>query len=523
MLVRFFKRHLFGKYILATLILGVLGNALILGFYYQYRQKSLGELQSAELAIVGNRLAIPAANLVDQGNLQRSRELLSLFAAYPHVVCSDLFLEAGDRPAVSWPVIGCEPIKRPGRDMDIPLPRIGADARLHLRVDMAVLGRQLRNEFVVLTLLGTIGGLALVLAGIAAFLWFINRPLNLLLSAIQHFERHDEPRHADHDSEDEIGRVIRSYNTMLDREVERVSQLRQAHESIVDSVNYATRIQSALLPTAAQMDAAFSEHAMLWQPRDLIGGDIFWVNRRHGVTTIAIIDCTGHGVPGGLMTMLAISSLERIFTQTGTGTGTGTENLTPAQVLSRLSVLIRDLLNQGDEKTRSNDGMDAAICMLDTEQSTGLFAGARLGLTLLEGSRTRLLKGERASLGYRDTPDAPSFSDIAFSLHDNTRLFLHTDGIIDQIGGPRGIAFGYRRFERIVSQNHELPLADIITELEQNLQAYSLGQSRRDDCTVLALRAGVRSLSVSEPTIRRTGSSNPDQQGTSREQSDVLV
>jgi len=478
------RRRIFLKYILATLLVGIALNIVVLAFYYEHRRDTQTGQIAAEIATVANRIARPVSALVLQGEVHRARELLSVFAAFPYAICTDLYLDESDQPVTSWPVIGCARMKKPGRDISVALPGAGAGATMQVRIDPTILAAELRAEFLVLGALGMVGGLALVLGGVIAFLWFINRPLSLLLTAIERFERHDDPQRVAYQSEDEIGKVVDSYNMMLDREVERVSEIREAHRFILDSVTYATRIQQGLLPTQEQLTTACAESSVLWQPRDGVGGDIYWVHSNGPRTTIALIDCTGHGVPGGFMTMLAIATLERIFT--------AEENLTPGEILTRLSDLTRGLLNQDAANPVSNDGMDAAICRIDTASAEGIFAGARLSLILCSAGRAKRIRGDRLSLGYADTPAGPRFEETTFPVGADTKLFLTTDGVIDQLGGPRYIAFGYRRFMDIVEANASQSLDETLGELERELSEYAGDVKRLDDVAVLAFRPGER-------------------------------
>lgn len=474
------RRRIFFKYILATILIGVALNSLILAFYYQQRQaEQTGEV-AAEIATISNRVAGPAASLVRKGEPVGARELLSIFAAFDYVICADLHIDGTDRPAASWPIIGCERIKKPGRAIDAPLPLVGKDARMRVRIDPEKLAADLRNEFLVLVALGVAGGLALTLAGVAAFLWFINRPLSLMLGAIESFERHGDPQKVDYRAEDEIGKVVASYNMMLDREVERVSEIRDAHKAILDSVTYATRIQQGLLPTQEQIAASFGEAAVIWQPRDLVGGDIYWVFSSEERTTVTLLDCTGHGVPGGFMTMLAIATLERIFTEN--------ESLTPGTILTMLSDLTRGLLNQDTQEASSNDGMDAAICQIDTATGRAVFAGARLSLLHLKEGKVERIKGDRISLGYPDTPKSPRFTETALETGESSALFMVSDGLTDQIGGKKRIAFGYRRAMRLIETHASQSLQEILNTLEARLNDYSRNEPRLDDLTVVAFR-----------------------------------
>ncbi len=185
-----------------------------------------------------------------------------------------------------------------------------------------------------------------------AFRRTINRPLTRMLAAIERFEQHDLAARVDYHALDEIGQVTRSYDAMLDLEVARGTEIREAHHAIVESVSYASRIQRGLLPPPQRLAASFADCAVLWRPRDVVGGDIYWVSAAGPRPTIVLLDCTGHGVPGGFMTMLAIATLERVFAQH--------DDLGPAALLQRLNALTRTLLNQDVAEPASNDGMDAA-------------------------------------------------------------------------------------------------------------------------------------------------------------------
>jgi serine phosphatase RsbU (regulator of sigma subunit) len=349
-----------------------------------------------------------------------------------------------------------------------------------VRMDEAILANELRTEVGVVVALGLLGGLALILAGGFAFLWLINRPLSRMLQAIERFERHDDPQRVGYRSADEIGRVVASYNAMLDREVERVTEIREAHREIVDSVTYATRIQQGLLPTPEQCAEAFGDFAVIWQPRDLVGGDIYWVRRSGAITTVAVIDCTGHGVPGGFMTMLAIATLERIFAEDDT--------LTPGEAMSRLSDLTRMLLNQDQAGGASNDGMDAAMCRIDVAAEEMVFAGARLSMLLANGGQVQRIRGDRISLGYPDTPAGPRFTEHKLRLDNGATALIATDGLIDQLGGPKRRAFGYRRAMAELQAHMDASANDLIAVLSRAFEEYVGAEERLDDLTVLAFR-----------------------------------
>jgi serine phosphatase RsbU (regulator of sigma subunit) len=481
-LAAFVRRRIFVKYIFATLVVGMMANALVLILYYEYqRAKQTGQV-AAEIATVALRVAKPAAKLVQAGDTGRASELIGVFSGFPYAICADLRLEGHGDTAASWPVVGCNRIKKPGRDVEVPLQFSGPGSTMVVRIDPVILASDLRAEVLVVVALGAIGGIALIVAAAVAFLWFINRPMSQLLSAIERFEQHDDPQKVRYQSQDEIGRVVSGYNVMLDRETERVSTIREAHRSILDSVTYATRIQQGLLPTYAQLSSALGETGVIWQPRDLVGGDIYWIYQCGKQTTVAVIDCTGHGVPGGFMSMLAIATLERIYSED--------ETLGPAQVLTRLSDLTRGLLNQDTGNPASNDGMDAAICRIDRSTGDAIFAGAHLSMMLVVDGKVKRIRGDNTSLGYADTPSNPKFTEHTFRLDGIQAILIPTDGIIDQLGGPKRIAFGYRRLTEVLQASITASPEGILHNLMKSFEEYTSQENRLDDVTVLAFTVG---------------------------------
>jgi serine phosphatase RsbU (regulator of sigma subunit) len=471
------RNRIFLKYMLVTIAIGGALNTLVLFAYFERRSEAQTDQVAAEIATLANKIGRPAAELASAGEIGQARALLAVFSGFPYTICADLRL-AGDTLAVAWPAPGCDRIKRQGDDVVVQLSSAGPGANILIRIDPKILASELRTEILVVIILGVFGGFALILSGAAAFLWLINRPLARLLAAIGHFEQRNEPQKVDHDTTDEIGRVITGYNSMLDREVERVAEVQSAHREIIDSVTYATRIQRALLPTEAQCAAAFSDFDVLWQPRDLVGGDIYWVRQSGPITTLAVVDCTGHGVPGGFMTMLAVSTLERIFAED--------ETITPGPALSRLSDLTREMLARDDPDASSNDGMDAAICQMNVATGRTEFAGARLSMLVVADGEVTRLRGDKIEVGYPDTPVAPSFYEHKVELKQGSLALIVTDGAIDQIGGPKRLAFGYRRLLAEIQNTAGAQAADVIAGLSNALQVYAGNEARRDDLTILA-------------------------------------
>jgi len=262
--------------------------------------------------------------------------------------------------------------------------------------------------------------------------------------------------------------------------------LNEAHELVVGSVNYASRLQRGQLPRAQRIQNRFASFATLWEPRDTIGGDLWWVSssQHSGPFILAIADCTGHGVPGAMLSLLVSNSLERIYAHS-------TDD-DPATALISLDHFVRTGLNQDRAESESDDGCDAVILRIDRDQQTIEFAGAKIGLFQMtaQGQVIRHYVA-RCSLGYIEAiaeADKPQVATISYAEGD---LFvIVTDGFTDQIGGPgeKKIAYGYRRLESLLQKNKD-PDAQAMAEcMEEDFKQWQGKEVRRDDVTAVVFR-----------------------------------
>ena len=253
---------------------------------------------------------------------------------------------------------------------------------------------------------------------------------------------------------------------------------------LMDSVNYARHLQNSQLPRAERLTGRFVSFDVLWEPRDIIGGDLWWISSEKfsGAYTLAVTDSTGHGVPGAMLSLLVNNSLERIYANQ--------PDLDPAQALMNLDALVRSGLNQDTDQGNSDDGCDAIILRIDRNAGRLAFAGAKLDVFRVEATgQVHRYRGSRVSLGYRQRPEAPDLPvtrEIAFSRGD---LFLVvTDGFTDQPGGdpqsPRSM--GYKRLEKCLAGLANASAESAIGAIRNAFAEWQGEQLRRDDVTALA-------------------------------------
>jgi serine phosphatase RsbU (regulator of sigma subunit) len=258
------------------------------------------------------------------------------------------------------------------------------------------------------------------------------------------------------------------------------------NRQIMQSIEYASVIQQAMLRASRDtLSATLPDAALLWEPRDVVGGDFYHFAALSDGWFGAVADCTGHGVPGAFMTLLASASLSQALEKLGPRD--------PSALLGAVNRNVKGLLGQihgNGDAPQSNDGLDAAFFWFDAGREQISFAGARVALHVLrpDANEFETIAGERMGVGYVD-----SLADYAWTLHTveaprGSLLFVSTDGLTDQIGGPRKIAFGKRRaLELILGRRDDAPSA-IRAGLVDALAQWQDTQSRRDDVTFFFAR-----------------------------------
>lgn len=260
----------------------------------------------------------------------------------------------------------------------------------------------------------------------------------------------------------------------------------EKNRQVMQSIEYASVIQQAMLRASREaLSNTLQDAALVWEPRDVVGGDFYHFATFPDGWFGAIADCTGHGVPGAFMTLLALSSLSQALEQLGPRD--------PSALLAAVNRNVKGLLGQivgtGDAP-QSNDGLDAAFIWFDASRQKLLFAGARVALHVVRPNAEKIesVAGDRMGVGYVD-----SLADYTWRLHTidvppGSLLFVSTDGLTDQIGGPRKIAFGKRRALDLIFAQHERAPASICESVLNALVEWQGSESRRDDVTLFFAR-----------------------------------
>lgn len=253
------------------------------------------------------------------------------------------------------------------------------------------------------------------------------------------------------------------------------------NEQIKASIRYGQTIQKALLPYESTMNNIF-DNFVIYRPKDVVSGDFYWVNEIEGSKYIAVVDCTGHGVPGAFMSMIGISLLDEILI--------AKKITNPKDVLEKLHQSINIALNQS--KTNNSDGMDLSLCKIEKIDSQNFkitFAGAKSDLLYsdFESNNFVKLKGTRRSIGGYQTKINFQFEQNEIILKKDSILILFSDGIIDQNNFARN-KFGSSNFIRILNNNIRNSLEQIKNNLEFHLNDFQKNELQRDDITVVGIK-----------------------------------
>ena len=279
-----------------------------------------------------------------------------------------------------------------------------------------------------------------------------------------------------------VGHGLQLMRVVADVQVERNRQ-------IMHSIEYASVIQRSMLRASREaLGQARADADLVWEPRDVVGGDFYQFSAMPEGWIATVADCTGHGVPGAFMTLIASITLSKAIEQQGPRD--------PAALLASVNRSIKQMLGQMDgvhepgQSAGSNDGMDAACFWFDAQTQQLSYAGAKTSLFVLHPGQSgvEMIDGERKGVGYVDTDFGFSWRNQQLQLQPGSLVFVSTDGLVDQIGGAKAIAFGKRRIRDVLLARRELPAAEINRAMQDELQAWQGSHHRRDDVTFFCFR-----------------------------------
>jgi PAS domain S-box-containing protein len=258
------------------------------------------------------------------------------------------------------------------------------------------------------------------------------------------------------------------------------NELARAHDLITESLGYASRIQRALLPPPATLAQHFTDHFVVWDPKDIVGGDMVWLRELGDRFLIAVADCTGHGAPGAFMTMIATGALDQALSES--------RDAAPADLLERMHRIVRSSLSQDGAEGESDDGLEMGLCVISPGADSLTFAGARFSLFRVDDGEVEEIKGDRSGMGCRRVPNDQRFETREVAIGPTSAFYMWSDGLVDQIGGAKRRSFGKRRVLSVLRDYHRMPMAAQHAQIIRDFEEYHHGESRRDDLTLVGFK-----------------------------------
>jgi serine phosphatase RsbU (regulator of sigma subunit) len=264
-------------------------------------------------------------------------------------------------------------------------------------------------------------------------------------------------------------------------EIEKAYEIiQESARSITDSIRYAQTIQVAVLPSEKDMTNLFKSHFLLFRPKDIVSGDFYWVSKLENYTFVAVVDCTGHGVPGAFMSLVGITLLNEIINQK--------RIFEPAKMLETLHILIQSSLHQHDKS--NDDGMDVCLCRTE-ELYAGttkiVFSGAKRPLYFVKHDDPTffVIRGDRKSIGGMQKKQS-EFTNQELILESGGRIYLMSDGLVDQNNGEQE-KLGIDKLANLIQSHHKNTLPEQLQFVLTMLQTHQNNEPQRDDITLLAI------------------------------------
>ncbi|MFO7843331.1 MAG: response regulator [Bacteroidales bacterium] len=267
--------------------------------------------------------------------------------------------------------------------------------------------------------------------------------------------------------------------------------VQKQNKKIEDSILYAKRIQSAVLPPNRFVQHLLSEHFIFYKPRDIVSGDFYWTKQIDEKIYIAAADCTGHGVPGALMSMLGITFLNEIVNKN--------PEIHANEILNELRTHIISSLRQTGSIGDTRDGLDIALCIINHDKKLMEYAGANNALYFIRNGELSEIKANRMPIGIHRRAKE-SFNNHEIPLRKDDLVYIFSDGFVDQFGGKEGRKFLTGNFKRLLLENHQKPLSEQKQILEKTFQQWKGDRKQLDDILVIGFKIAFEDESIKSKT-----------------------
>ncbi len=278
---------------------------------------------------------------------------------------------------------------------------------------------------------------------------------------------------------------------------DQTAALRHKEQEITDSIRYALRIQLSIIPTPERVKALLPQSMVFYKPKDIVSGDFYWVEEINNEILFAAVDCTGHGVPGAMMSVIGLKSLNQAVQDKKLSK--------PSDILQHLDIAVNDTLRQSSDANAVKDGMDLALCNINYNTRILQYAGAFNGVCIIRkniatshqprsrrevfyGNDLLELRPDKLPIGSNTDGIADTFVNHEFQLRANDLVYIYTDGYADQFGGPKGKKFKYNQLKDVLVSLADAPVESHFGVLEKHLKDWQGSQEQVDDVLVIGVR-----------------------------------
>jgi len=266
--------------------------------------------------------------------------------------------------------------------------------------------------------------------------------------------------------------------------VQEKEKVEEANQKIRESIDYSQRIQSSIVLTTTTIQKFFPQSFIYYKPRDVVSGDFPWYYKKGDAVYIAAVDCTGHGVPGALLSFIAYFLLNEVVSHSSS-------NPCPSVVLDLLNVAVKRILNQKNSlDTEMDDGMDIALCRINLQKSEMQYAGAYRPLYYIHKGKLTLYKGDRRPIGGIRHNGSSKFTNYSIKINKGDSIFFFSDGLPDQFGGndPEYDQYSTKRIQEIILQNQNLTMSELAKKFEEDYENFKGSEMQTDDVLLIGVR-----------------------------------
>jgi PAS domain S-box-containing protein len=276
-----------------------------------------------------------------------------------------------------------------------------------------------------------------------------------------------------------IGHDITDRKKAEQKLIEKNRELEQHNKDMVDSITYASRIQEAILPDVEKIRSTFKDAFVLYLPKDVVSGDYYFFYKKENKVFVAAVDCTGHGVPGALMSIIANGILKEVIVKKGIEE--------PSEILYALDEELFIALNRQNSSDMTNDGMDVALGVFDLEENTLTYSGAFRPMLLVRNNELMEFDGNRFPIGFYGDVEK-QFVSKKINLLENDTFYFFTDGYCDQFGGEQKKKFNRKRFKELLLSAQSMEMEEQESFLQYALLNWRQEEDQMDDILVMGVK-----------------------------------